>query len=211
MSLFSKNRLMSLAGLSENKNNNIEEQDTYSMSADVRNAARAGKLVSGEGIKPGDVIEVAPGKKIKVDKVAPYNDNEIRVYSTTGEVYSYFKKNKGPFGSLGNVARPMKNEIFTGKLADALNEGDVVNLGDFRKEKELEKAREAYRHEVIMASNGEIMDVPDDWKYVILTHEDQKDALAYGNIKKAIELGAKVYDVGPKGDELEPTENIEND
>lgn len=72
-------------------------------------------------------------------------------------------------------------------------DGEVVSLGDFRAKKE----RKGKTFGMLVTPDGEMMAHPDDMRYVIITSEEQGDALADGNVELAKELGAQFFEIGP--------------
>lgn len=78
-----------------------------------------------------------------------------------------------------------------------INEGDVVGLDAFRKEKE---EREGYYNEVLVSVDGAMIFEPEKFVWISLNHRDQADALVDKDIALAEELGAKVFRIVPEKD-----------
>lgn len=86
-------------------------------------------------------------------------------------------------------------EMIREAVCQIFNEGDVVSLTNFRKEK---RDREDYFNTVLVSTDGRFIFNPDDYLFVELNHRDQADALVDGDVDLAIELGAKVTPIGGK-------------
>jgi hypothetical protein len=72
-----------------------------------------------------------------------------------------------------------------------LIEGDVINLSDFRAEKEKESMRDI----VMVSADGQTMYDPRDFQLVIVDTPEQQQALEDGDLEKALELGAQLQTV----------------
>jgi len=83
-------------------------------------------------------------------------------------------------------------KIVENALAQVLEEGEVVNLGNFRKER---RDKEHYYGEVLVSKDGAFTLDPEEFFFVKLTHRDQADAIVDGDVDAAEDLGAKVYDL----------------
>lgn len=80
---------------------------------------------------------------------------------------------------------PTLKEVF-------LREGDVVSLADFRAKKKEPQSRRS----ILMSTDGQMLISPDDLLYVILTTDEQGEALQDGDPEKAHELGAEFFEIG---------------
>lgn len=85
-------------------------------------------------------------------------------------------------------------EMVRQEVRRMLKEGDVVDLGAFRKEK---RDREDYYNYILVSTDGQFTLNPDDFVLVELDHRDQADALVDGDLDKAVELGASVVPLNP--------------
>ena len=93
-----------------------------------------------------------------------------------------------------------KNNLKEGKedLISYLFESDnVTSLSDYKREKE----HGEYHNELVVTSDGQMVSLPDDWKYVVINNADQRDALADGSLEKAKEYGARIFKVQPGEEE----------
>jgi hypothetical protein len=83
-------------------------------------------------------------------------------------------------------------EFIAREVAKLLSEGDVVDLGAFRKQK---RDEEDYYNIVIVSHDGKYVFDPGEVVVTELTHRDQADALSDGDLDKAIDLGAAVLPI----------------
>lgn len=88
--------------------------------------------------------------------------------------------------------RDQLREMIRQALAEVLSEGDVVDLGAFRKQK---RDDEDYYNIVIVSHNGKYVFDPGEVVVAELTHRDQADALADGDLNAAMDLGAAVLPI----------------
>lgn len=101
------------------------------------------------------------------------------------EVPDYYTK-------LKTVEESKLKEFIAREINRVLSEGDVVDLGAFRKNK---RDKEDYYNIVIVSHDGKYVFDPGDFIVAELTHQDQADALADGDLDAAIEQGAEVLPI----------------
>lgn len=96
------------------------------------------------------------------------------------------------YTKLAKMEENKLKEFISHEVERLLSETNVVDLASFRKDKQY---REDYYNIVMASQDGKYVFDSADFVVVELTHQDQADALAEGDLNKAIDLGASTLPI----------------
>jgi len=143
-----------------------------------------------------DLDEFHKGMKVELEhgsKLGEKTDVTKNDLAVTGRItLAHLLEVPDYYTRLKQVVESKLREFVEQEVTRMLTEGDVVDLGAFRKQK---RDEEGYYNIVIVSHDGKYVFDPGEVVVAELTHRDQADALADGDLNTAIELGASVLPI----------------